>query len=197
MKRISAYMFRIWKKVISLHKNNRRQATSPGHNNRMGSKEIIHPFQKKCSTFDYNSDAWAKLLFLSDQWFLWTWRLRHLPKTLKTCQNWDAFTCCILRGVRISSPLSIIDLCVNASVSCVESNPSNSADLPRAGKRERKIQMCPSTYKVMKPVLFSTIIITTTTTTILDAPKMTGFRDENTTRNSRILFCCSWKGINM
>lgn len=129
--------------VIRLHKNNKRQAIRPGQNNRMGSKEII-PFPKKlCSTFDCNSDAWAKLLLLSDQWFLWTWRPRHLSKTLKTCQNWDPFTCCILRGVRISSPLSIMDLWVNASVSCVESNPSNSADLPRAGKRERKIQICP------------------------------------------------------
>lgn len=145
VKKVSAYMFRIWKKweLIRLHKNNMRQAISPGQNNRMGSKEII-PFPKKlCSTFDYYSDAWAKLLFLSAQWFLRTWRLWYLSKTLKVCQNWNAFTCCILRGVWISSPLRIIDLWVNASVSCVESNPSNSADLPRAGKRERQIQIWP------------------------------------------------------
>lgn len=144
VKKTAAYMFRIWKKweVISLHRNNKGQPISPGQNNRMGSKEIRSFPKKLCSTFDYNSDAWAKLLFLSDQWFLWTWRLRHLSKTLKACQNWDAFTCCILRGVRISSPLRIIDLWVNASVSCVESNPSNSADRPRAGRRERQIKIC-------------------------------------------------------
>lgn len=53
---------------------------------------------------------------------------------LKSCFEGHTPTCWTLRGVRISSPRRDMDLWVKASVSCAGSNPSNSADLPKAGE---------------------------------------------------------------